>query len=176
MHTPDIIQDAIRNWSQLIGKSFAKIQPFSLPGGDELCELQLVTTETEDQFFVSSMQEDGNSDDTLFYWLSLRKERHFRPDSMVADARDFSHLLNSRICSITLWGDSRQDAVFAVQVTTIATSFCLATTRWLPNQQRFSRFGVDELCLVNAEDMSSLLERGSIQRLVTLPLHGAKRR
>jgi len=171
IHTPNIIDNAAHMWRRLLGHSLCDVGAFSLAEVDELCEIAFTLQPTGARMYVSSMQEDGKNDDCLFYWLSMRNSPHFKDGSLVphvAKSPAFASMMHGEITSIHLFGDPTLDAVYASLVQTSKAAFAMATARWLPNKQRFSRLGSDDLSVLDASTLQSCVGSQDLQLVAQL--------
>ena len=172
IHTSNIIDSARQAWRQLVGDSIRRVDALALSElDDELAELVFTMQSNVAPLHLSWMREDGAEDDCLFYWLSMRDAPHFKNGSVVPNTigvPGFTSILNKEIVSIKLYGHSPTDIVYASLVQTSTEALAIATTRWLPKKQRFSRFGAEELAVLGASALQSCVSDQSLELVAEL--------
>lgn len=160
IHTPHIIEESTHAWRQLLKGSICKVAAY-LDNCDELAEIVFTMRLGETRLYASWQQEDGATDNRLFYGLSLQNHSHFKPNSLVSCALsklDIASMVDSQVASIRLFGVKTDDNVLASLVEFSGQeAFGIATTRWLANKGRFARCGRDELCVLSASQINSLV-------------------
>ncbi|KAA1257488.1 hypothetical protein LF1_53370 [Rubripirellula obstinata] len=132
----------------------------------------VITLETNaSRYYVSWVQEDGVNDDRLFYWLSLRKTSHFNIGSLEAATTKGTEALSIpsfQVHSVQLFGERRTDTVYASLLQTNAFAIGIALIRWLPNKNRFSRFGTNDLAQLDGDVLLSCVEAQELELVADL--------
>ncbi|MEW4570243.1 hypothetical protein AB1L88_20445 [Tautonia sp. JC769] len=170
IHTEQIIGRSIDIWSEWLGQRVLDIEAHVPQGVDELYEIQVGLSPSNRRYFIGWQQEDGPSDETLFYWLSMQHHSHFLADLPRAGslAPPLKTILDKTILAVELYGWKALDAVVAVIIQCPGSTIGIATTRYLLNKRNLSRLGIQELAVVEEDQLRAELLRQDIEKVADL--------
>ena len=168
IHTPNIVETGCRGWRQLLGQALREVEGFTISELDALCEISFSLDPNETSRYISWMQEDGEHDDTFFYWLSLRETSHFILNTLAPFSIDSTCLVtlsDSPIVEIDLYGDPTQDAIYGVLLHTERSTAAIAATGWNEHKKEFSPFGVEEIAILSPTEFQTCITQQDLALL-----------
>ena len=155
-----IADDWMSVWNELIGQTISSVDTAEYEGLGELAEIAILTTGL--RFYVATTLENGANDASAFYRLSIRSESHFSAtviSSADGNCSEVDWVGGSRVLSIRFYRNSTQNTGIAISIVTSKGVFGIATSKWIPNAQKYSRCGLDHLSLLRESEFLSLVDR-----------------